>query len=189
MNSTWTFMCLHLWCSGLRAEVSLHCTCQTLNCAQAFESLQMELKYLYVFIVCWFTAVAFRVKDPVLYLFSNTPQNITNATFVTMLGLSLGKQDAYKLHFESGVMSAIAMKEDISLLRVDFKIKVPQKLILNSFLPLSSLSCLVDLLSCLQVQLFSCGMNVVSFRKSAQCWRVRQLIFLIARLFGFLTDT
>lgn len=65
----------------------------------------------------------------------------------------------------SGVISAIAMKEDNSLLRVDFKRNVPQKLILNSFLPLSSLSCLVDLLSCLQLQLFSCGMNVVSFKK------------------------
>lgn len=178
MNSTWTFICLHLWCSGLRAEVSLHCTCQTLNCAQAFESLQMDFKYLYGFIVCWFTAVAFCVKDPVLYLFSNTPQNITSIAFVTVLRLSLGKQDACKLHFEWSVHSAVRCHVCNSNERryqfvaccLDFKRKVPQKLILNSFLPLSLLSCLVDLLSCLQVQLFSCGMNVVSFKKSASIY-------------------
>lgn len=29
MNPAWTFICLHLWCSGLGAEVFLHRTCQS----------------------------------------------------------------------------------------------------------------------------------------------------------------
>lgn len=115
MNSKWTCIWLHLWCSGLRAEVFLRCTCQSNR--QVCSGFSFPLtSWTFLYVVGFSGLLMLKTQSLFIYSLIHDRQTCRSC-------LHRGIQDIYYHVFiqsevfvqPSSVLSEIAMKEDICL--------------------------------------------------------------------------